>query len=363
MSLPLRWQSIKLTSLATSSSGRRASLCRIGKRAARLAVAASSVFVVALLVGSCRPHGDAPAVVKIGVIAPFEGVGRRLGYAVLPEIKGELASANRERPKAPYRVALVALNDDLDAREAASQARALVQDPDVLAVIGLWSDETSQSAAPILAEAGVPVLLAVPYEGSSPGLMSICPTPDEVAAELLRLAAESGGGRVVISGPDTALRRALSAREFGLPVVPEASSSPCEGAGPDCRVVYSGDAQGAADALRRWRDSGWRGELLGGPETARPWLPEQARGAAEGTRAVVCGDLESSLADQDASLQNAAASASAATRTILRGLDRAVEAQGRPSRRSITERLVSVPHAPGLTWLVVRDGRWVRLHE
>jgi hypothetical protein len=363
MSLPQRWQSIKLTLPATSSSSRRASLPQNGERAARLAVAAGSVFVAALLVGSCLPHGDAPAVVKIGVIAPFEGVGRRLGYAVLPEIKGELASANRQRPKAPYRVALVALNDDLDAREAAEQARALVQDPDVLAVIGLWSDETSRSAAPILAEAGVPILLVVPHEGSSPGLISICPTPDEVAAELLRSVAESGRGRVVISGPDTALRRALSARESGLPVVPEASSSPCEGEGLDCRVVYSGDALGAANMLRRWRDSGWRGDLFGGPETARPWLPEQARGAAEGTRAVVCGNLGSSLSDQDASLENAAASASAATRTILDSLERVVEEQGVPSRRTITEHLVAVPNAPGLTWLVVRDGRWVRLHE
>ena len=86
---------------------------------------------------------DAPTVVKIGVIAPFEGVGRQLGYAILARRQGELASVNGERPLGHYRVALVALNDDLDPGEAAAQARALAQDPDVLAVIGLWSDETA----------------------------------------------------------------------------------------------------------------------------------------------------------------------------------------------------------------------------
>jgi len=365
MSLHLRWPSIRPTLPATRSSRQTWSVSPcFGKRAALLAVVLALLCAIALFLAACSSQGDTPTVAKIGVIAPFEGVGRRLGYAVLPAMKTELALANHGRLLGPYRVALVALNDDLSPRQAAAQARALVQDPDVQAVIGLWSDDTAQSAAPILAEAGVPLLLAVPYQGFAPGLISLCPTPREVAAELLRMAGASEGGRVVLTGPDTTLLRALSAQAPGLSVIPEASLLPCESAGAsDCRVVYSGDAVGAAEVLRRWRASGWRGVFLGGSEMAKPWLVEQAGKSAEGARAVVCGSQGSSLPGQDASLQNAAESAGAATRTILTGLEQIVAEKRRPSPQAMAEWLSSEAGKRDLAWLVVKDGRWIRFPE
>ena len=45
--------------------------------------------------------GDAAPVVKIGVIAPFEGAGRPLGYAVLPAIKAAVAEANASGDTGP----------------------------------------------------------------------------------------------------------------------------------------------------------------------------------------------------------------------------------------------------------------------
>ena len=55
---------------------------------------------------------------------------------------------------------VVAFNDDLHGPTAAAQAKALALDPEVLAVVGPWSAETAAAAAPILAEAGLPVLTA-----------------------------------------------------------------------------------------------------------------------------------------------------------------------------------------------------------
>jgi ABC-type branched-subunit amino acid transport system substrate-binding protein len=104
--------------------------------------------------------GDAHPVVKIGLIAPFEGVGRPVGYAMLPVVKAALAEANASGQLGRYRVALAAFNDDLNPRGAAAQARALTQDAEIVAVLGPWEAATIQAAAPILAQAGIPMLAA-----------------------------------------------------------------------------------------------------------------------------------------------------------------------------------------------------------
>ena len=113
--------------------------------------------------------GDAAPVIKIGVIAPFEGTGRPLGYAVLPGIKAAVEEANASGDLGRYRVLVVAFNDDLDAPTAAAQAQALALDPDVLAVVGPWTAETAAAAQPILAEAGLPALAATDVSIPSSG--------------------------------------------------------------------------------------------------------------------------------------------------------------------------------------------------
>lgn len=144
------------------------------------------VSLISLLLSSCAPlpgtfhmPGDAAPVVKIGLIAPFEGLGRPLGYAVLPAVKIALAEANAGGELGRYRVALVALNDDLDPRSAAGQAKVLAQDPDVLAALGPWSAETAAAAAPLLSQAGIPALVPAGLEDPPVGVFPLCPTTGE----------------------------------------------------------------------------------------------------------------------------------------------------------------------------------------
>ena len=364
MSLHLPWPSIRPISLATSSDGLRritASGCRYPAwRLARLVC----LGILGLVLASCQLRGNAPIVVKIGVIAPFEGIGRQLGYAILPGVRGELASANEARSFEPYRVALVALNDDLDPEEATAQARALARDPDVLAVIGLWSDATARSALPILQSAGVPTLLATPSSESGATIFSLCPAPDRVAAELIREAQRSGALPVVVTGPDNSLRVALLERSPGLVVVSELATHPCEAsASANCPVIHTGDAVSSAGALSRWRAAGWEGPFIANPEAARPWFIEQAGTAAEGVRAVVCGSSDSLPPDQDASLQAAAGLASGATRLVLSGLTHVVTGASHPTRSNIAKVLSSTAVGQDLAWIEVRNGRWVPLHE
>ena len=127
------------------------------------------LFAICYLLSACAMPGDAALVIKIGVIAPFEGTGRPLGYAVLPGIKAAVEEANASGDLGRYRVLVVAFNDDLDAPTAAAQAQALALDADVLGVVGAWSVETAAAARPILAEAGLPALAATDVSLPSSG--------------------------------------------------------------------------------------------------------------------------------------------------------------------------------------------------
>ncbi len=280
------------------------------------------VWVILLVVAGCAMPAGAAPVVKIGVIAPFEGIGRPLGYAILPIVRADLAQANADGLLGRYRVALVVLNDDLDPASAAAQARVLAQDPDVMAVLGPFSEDAAAAAVPLLAQAGIPTLLAAPAATPSPSLRSLCPAPAAIQA---------------------ALRAAA----------PDATDQP-SGATPV--IFYPGDAEVAVALLAHGRGAGWVGTLLGGPDLLRPWLPAQAGAAAEGTRALACAlPVESPAADE----LPEAALARAGTGFLLHALAADIQAHGRPTRAGIAAALAMQDLAPGLVWYQVQGGMWV----
>jgi ABC-type branched-subunit amino acid transport system substrate-binding protein len=129
----------------------------------------SLLFAVCYLLSACAMPGDAAPVVKIGVIAPFEGAGRPLGYAVLPAVKAAVAEANASGKLGRYQVSVVAFNDDLHGPTAAAQAQALALDPEVVAVVGPWTAETANAAEPILGAAGLASLAATDTSVPPPG--------------------------------------------------------------------------------------------------------------------------------------------------------------------------------------------------
>ncbi len=137
--------------------------------ARRLSVAIPALLFLLSFSAACTLPGDAAPVIKLGVIAPFEGEGRPLGYAILPAIKSAVADANASGDLGGFRVSMVALDDSMDPAAAAQQAKALSLDPDVLAVIGPFSMEAADAVEPVLAAAvipSVPVITAVPAQGN-----------------------------------------------------------------------------------------------------------------------------------------------------------------------------------------------------
>ncbi|MEW5989660.1 MAG: ABC transporter substrate-binding protein, partial [Chloroflexota bacterium] len=112
-----------------------------------------SLFLV--LLTAC---GRTAPVVKIGLVGPFEGRYRPVGYDVIYSARLAIRESNLAGGIGPYRVALVALDDGGDAELAQATAASLVIDPAVVAVIGHWRPETTTAAAPVYQVAGLPFI-------------------------------------------------------------------------------------------------------------------------------------------------------------------------------------------------------------
>ena len=309
-----------------------------------------NMTLAAALLCACTLPGNAAPVVKIGLIAPFEGLGRPLGYGVLPAVKAAIAEANESRALGRYRVALVALNDDLDPRTAEAQANAILHDPDILAVLGPWSDITAASAAGPLASAGVPLLPATVIS-QPPGRPAMCPPPAEMAREMLGEAQRRGARRVGLAGPPNDLAAALgqAVRGSGLDMAAE---------NPDA-VLFTGDAAAAADELAARRAQGWRGALIGGPDMARDWFIQRAAAVADGARALVCVPPDAADARTEGEVPQAAL-AGAGARLLMQALAGDIAAHGRPSRAGVAAMLAGTRFEPSMAWYQVSNGRWVR---
>jgi ABC-type branched-subunit amino acid transport system substrate-binding protein len=124
-------------------------------------LALALLLVGAAFLPGCR---TTEPVVKIGLVGPFEGRHRPVGYDVIYSARLAVRETNLAGGVGNYRVGLVALDDSGDPDLAAGAARALVTDPAVVAVIGHWLPETTAVAGPIYAAAGMPFLPA----GSDP---------------------------------------------------------------------------------------------------------------------------------------------------------------------------------------------------
>jgi ABC-type branched-subunit amino acid transport system substrate-binding protein len=119
-------------------------------------VAGTGLLIVALCLTACGPVTR--PVVKIGLVAAFEGRYRDVGYEVIYAVRLAMREANAAGGVAGYSVELTALDDGGDPASAAEQARKLGADPQIVGVIGHWLDATTLNAAPVYAAEGIPLL-------------------------------------------------------------------------------------------------------------------------------------------------------------------------------------------------------------
>jgi len=219
-----------------------------------------------------------PVVVKIGLIAPFEGADRAIGYDALAGVK--LALREHNRRSEGYRIELVALDDhrDVTGRMAAQRATELVGDPRVVGVVGGFGDGSARGAASVLASAGVPFVIADAVDGSVPteGVVRLPPGEGALAREMLTWAAERGERRWYVAGDGTlagAMRDAFS--EAGLPIVHRV--------GEATAVFFAGnDPVEAALLLKSLRATGSDVLFVGGPALDTPRFAQVAGSDAAG---------------------------------------------------------------------------------
>lgn len=95
-------------------------------------------------------------VVKIGLVGPFEGRHRDVGYDVIYSARLAIREVNNAGGIGKYRVSLVAFDDFGNPEMAPQTAAALVADEDVVAVLGHWLPETTNNAAPVYEKGNVP---------------------------------------------------------------------------------------------------------------------------------------------------------------------------------------------------------------
>lgn len=112
------------------------------------------LLTLALLSSGCQ---DVRPVVKIGLIAPFEGLYRRTGYEALAAMRQAIAHVS------PHTIAVVplALDDSATPERAQRAAQKLQVDPQVRAIVGPLTPALTAAVADVLGDAERPWI--VPY--------------------------------------------------------------------------------------------------------------------------------------------------------------------------------------------------------
>lgn len=113
------------------------------------------VAVTALFAAGCA---SVKPVVKIGLVAPFEGRHRAIGYDAIYSARLAVREINAAGGIGGHRVALVALDDRADPELARQAAATLVVDPAVVAVAGHFLTETTDSVTEDYAKAALPLI-------------------------------------------------------------------------------------------------------------------------------------------------------------------------------------------------------------
>lgn len=115
------------------------------------------VLLLALgLLASCQ---SVAPVVKVGLVAPFEGRDRDIGYDAIYSARLAVREINAAGGINGHRLALVALDDGGDEALARQAAATLARDPAVVAVVGHFGPQTGATES-IYAEAGLPLVAA-----------------------------------------------------------------------------------------------------------------------------------------------------------------------------------------------------------
>jgi ABC-type branched-subunit amino acid transport system substrate-binding protein len=318
-------------------------------------VEAGIALIVCLLLGGCGAGADCgrlaraldmcstQPVIKIGLVAPFEGRYRSLGYEALGAVKQALRERNAAGGVSGYMVELVALNDGHDSESRRFLARKFAVDERVMGVIGPFSDDSLYAAASSYQEQDLPLITPVTCAPSGlPGSAFCLGASTEILARALARAVPADA-RVVV------LQMARDDSEEGGRAPTWVDDLPGGGweirsledwrAVPADCYLYEGDVLTAAELLIEMRGSGVRTPLIGGPMLARTQLSLIGGDAVEGVCHVLTAPLYVEEAGEPGRDAPWAALAYDASVLLLDALQTNIETSRQPTREGVAAAL------------------------
>lgn len=247
----------------------------------------------------------------IGVQADLSGAGRSAGRAQERGARLAIEQYNARRPgkDKPFELALKTADDGGSAQRAPAAAKKLIEDADVLAVLGPTTDATAEKVVGAYDEVLLPLLTVsaggMTMTSGKPRSLVHCRPGDAalslpIAVHLAELAAKDKEmGRPGLLQDRTAQTYAwesatitsLLLRDSGMPVYPRVIPANVEDMKPVVTdilkagtgsFVYAGYAPGAAKVARELAAAGFDGPRLASQAVLDPEFLELAGDAAEG---------------------------------------------------------------------------------
>lgn len=309
-----------------------------------------------LLLASCQVPGAVRPTVKIGLVAPFEGRYRYVGYDVIYAVRLALREVNAAGGVGGYTVELAAYDDGGDPTMAVEQARKLAVDAAVIAALGHFREGTTAAALNVYAGAGIPLVAPAAFDPAltrgEATVYRLGPTSEALAEALWQRAGSDGVLLVTDGGP---LGAALVGRVSRVVSLRDADWVRAVWDSGAHTVICDADPVTAGEALLALREAGWKGDFGGGPELAAADFAAVAGGLAEGARFItpypfpadVSGTADfaaayGSLGPHVPPPGPLALPAYEATWVLLKALERDIAAHGMPSRTGVAVALATV---------------------
>jgi hypothetical protein len=225
---------------------------------------------VVVFLAACTVIRTSVPLVKIGLVAPFEGRYRYVGYDAINGARLAVREANAADHTSGYELQLAAYDDGGTIAGARVAARNLERDPQVVAVIGHFLRDTTLEAMMYYERFGLPLLMAGTVEGWVDSQHQlVCSLLDLVSAKLADEAGAKKSGQIQWmsqgSGLPACASSAMVIVSWQLPPPPNVSA-----------VIMDLEPVKAGESLRVLRDVGWEGIIAGGPALGSPLFAQIA---------------------------------------------------------------------------------------
>ena len=230
----------------------------------------AGLLLALMAAGSLAGCTNVRPTIEIGVLAPFEGLHRRSGYAALDAVRAAIA----DFPYADAGILPLALDDGARPAQAVRSAQKLLVDPRVKAVVGPLTPELGDAIAPISASS--PISWFTPYDIGGQDWA------EGLVRAAARLAQQRGARGLVLAGWTQGWPR-LDAQQWteigGMPVRVDDEPAGVRG---DEAVFWMGSAEDGAAYLAQLRKQQPTAVFVLGPAGEDPVFAERVRASGAG---------------------------------------------------------------------------------